>query len=377
VVHQFHKHYNLTPDAFKKCLMRAQRRANQSSHIRDKLNGLGLVEQQDYQLIDVYERGKSGAQIRKHYTLTPKAFKKCLMRAQRRANQPIDPVIYVDYYLLLEDIFKLYGEYQSGYSNKLLSMKDDKIDALMKKMDAQSDEIYELKEMNREVLGYAKDTKATLDEVQEEFGDTQGKLDDVQDDLTETKKDVKRAKNILEEKCKVSTRNPPHERDHHYFAVTVRNMIGDVRQFTYTTGSQHYVDRTVAQLVANGHEITIPMFYNANGFDLRKNCQTAFKKLLKERLNTINKKRAMADSVFNMPLNVEIRDHNRKQPTKKRSYQNEKRTTKQLKPKDVPIRYRVRTCEYHDNPYISFDEVRQIVIDTNAETQKSPMANAE
>jgi len=291
-------------------------------------------------------------------------------------------------------VYEILDRIHTEANARIIAEKDDKIaellremrkqsakmDAQSKQMDTQSDEIHELKEMNREVLGYAKDTKATLNEVQEELGDTKDKLDDVQDDLTETKENVKRTKDILEEKCKVSTQNPTHERDHHYFAVTVRDMVGDVRQFIYTTGSKHYVDRTITQLVADGYKITIPMFYNANGFDLRKNCQTAFKKFLKQRLDAINRERAIADSVFNTPLNVEIRAHNRKyrkQPTKKRSFQNEKRTTKQLKPKDIPIRYRVRTCEYHDNPYISFDDVRQIVIDTNMATQKSPLADKE
>jgi hypothetical protein len=40
--------------------MRAQRRANQSSHIRDKLNDLGLVNEEDYTVGDVSEHGKSG-----------------------------------------------------------------------------------------------------------------------------------------------------------------------------------------------------------------------------------------------------------------------------------------------------------------------------
>lgn len=34
------------------------------------------------------------------------------MRAQRRPNQRVDPVIYCDYYLLLEKIYKLYTEYE-------------------------------------------------------------------------------------------------------------------------------------------------------------------------------------------------------------------------------------------------------------------------
>lgn len=65
-----------------------------TSRVKDKLESLCLVEGQDYLLEDVLEQVPSGTKHSKHYHLTPEAFKKCLMRAQRRPNQPVDPVIY-------------------------------------------------------------------------------------------------------------------------------------------------------------------------------------------------------------------------------------------------------------------------------------------
>ena len=65
-----------------------------SNDIKKKMDLLMLIEGDDYTLRRVSERGRSGAQSHKHYYLTSEAFKKCLMRAQRRANQPVDPVIY-------------------------------------------------------------------------------------------------------------------------------------------------------------------------------------------------------------------------------------------------------------------------------------------
>ena len=54
-----------------------------------------------------------GAERRRLWRLlTPEAFKKCLMRAQRRPRQKADPVIYCDYYLLLEKTYKLYTDYE-------------------------------------------------------------------------------------------------------------------------------------------------------------------------------------------------------------------------------------------------------------------------
>jgi len=344
--------------------------STQSSNVKDKLNNLGLVEQQDYLLTDVHERLQSGTKYSKRYTLTPKAFKKCLMRAQRRANQPIDPVIYVDYYLLLEDMVKLYGEYQSGYSNKLLSMKDDKIDALMKKMDIQDLKMEEL-------LNRSKATLDTLDEVQDELGETKATLDNVQDDLTETKEEVKIAKDHLIKKSKVSTRNPKSENKHHQFVATVINRPDGWRKVALTTGTKAYVDRKLTKLISDGHKIVIPEFYTANGFDLRQNCMTEFKKFLKKRLDEINRNTAKEVAKFNYALRVEIRGYNRNHPNTKRSYMGEKRMVKNLKPKDIPIDYKVSWFMYRTNPHISMDDVLKIVTDMHAATQKSPLADEE
>ena len=136
--------------------------SNESSKVNKRLARLMLIENEDYQVADVGEPVKQGGySTKKVYHLTPGAFKICLMRAQRRVNQPIDPVIYCNYYLLLEKIYKLYTDYERTYSEKLLSMKDDKIDKLQKTVEDQSAEIRAQSAEIRELLGYAKDTNKT------------------------------------------------------------------------------------------------------------------------------------------------------------------------------------------------------------------------
>jgi hypothetical protein len=109
--------------------------SEQSTHVKVKLRDLGLFEDRDYQVTDVCElRPQSGSSISKHYHLTPDAFKTCLVRALRRPGQPIDPKIYSDYYVLVEKIFGLYRDYQVAYQEKVISMKDDKIDTLLKEV---------------------------------------------------------------------------------------------------------------------------------------------------------------------------------------------------------------------------------------------------
>ena len=59
--------------------------SKQSWAVKQKLDALGLVEDEEYNLQDVLQvRKNRGTIVKKVYMLTPEAFKKCLMRAQRR-----------------------------------------------------------------------------------------------------------------------------------------------------------------------------------------------------------------------------------------------------------------------------------------------------
>jgi len=58
--------------------------STRSSTIKDRLDALGLVEGEEYNLLqDILHQVPSGTKYIKVYMLTPEAFKKCLMRAQR------------------------------------------------------------------------------------------------------------------------------------------------------------------------------------------------------------------------------------------------------------------------------------------------------
>jgi hypothetical protein len=92
----------------------------QSTHIREKLNTLGLVENEEYLLTDIRVKFPSGLKYKKVYLLTPEAFKTCLLRARKYPNQKVDPVVYSKYYLLLEKTYKLFKDYETGLLNKQL-----------------------------------------------------------------------------------------------------------------------------------------------------------------------------------------------------------------------------------------------------------------
>jgi len=75
--------------------------SGRSSAIKERLESLGLEEGPEYVLQDVLQNSKKGGRPAKVYMLTPEAFKMCLMRAQRRSAQSIDVTQYAKYYLFL------------------------------------------------------------------------------------------------------------------------------------------------------------------------------------------------------------------------------------------------------------------------------------
>ena len=345
----------------------------QSTHVREKLDQLMLIEGEDYLPGPMSEQVKSGTKHSKHYHLTPGAFKKCLMRAQRRADQPIDPVIYCDYYLLLEKIYKLYTDYERTYSEKLLSMKDDKIDRMSKQLEDQSKKIDNLTSMNVEQSAEIRSQSAEIKQLLQYGKSTTKTLHEVQDDLTETKEIVTVAKDYLVERSLTSTKNPSDESKHHYFAAT-SYFIGNDEIVKFVTGQKSYVYKQIdTRVTKDNHKVTIKPFYNANGIDLRYNVLEEFQKLRSVRIREINQKNKADDKEFNKGKRTEITRFNKLNPTNKRDYNQEKKKTKVIKKSDISVDFKKLSFTYKANPHMSFDEVIQIILDVNEITQSSPL----
>ena len=91
----------------------------ETSIIKRRLESLDMIENEDYLLYNVVQSrltnqhgGSNGN--KKEYKLSPKAFKLCLMRSKNSKK-------YAEYYLLLEECFYYYQEYQIMYHKVLLS----------------------------------------------------------------------------------------------------------------------------------------------------------------------------------------------------------------------------------------------------------------
>ena len=121
-------------------------KSKKSSGIKDRLNELELVENIDYSLRSNIVRQWNGARGTKHakvYMLTLEAFKTCLLRAQRRRAQKVDPVIYSRYYLLLEKTYKLYTDYEKRLLNKKIEQQAHQLEQKNHQIETQARQLEE------------------------------------------------------------------------------------------------------------------------------------------------------------------------------------------------------------------------------------------
>ncbi len=339
--------------------------SSRSNDVRDRVQALGLQEDADYLLRSTPQNPSGGRPIITFW-FTPEAFKTLLISARRQAKHKIDVHRYRKYYLLLEKVVSYYMAYQLQLKEEVLKIKDDKIDKLQttvesqtKKIDLQSAEIAKL-------LGYAKDTKSTLDE-------TKATLEDVQDDLYETKETVEIAKSYLAEKSFTSTMNPKDENKHHFFAATMVS-INETKVVKFISGQKAYVDSKIRDRVKlDQHDIILQPFYNANGVDLRHNVQEEFKKRRAAVIKAANAASVKRDKEANERLRRDIRAYNRSNPEAPRIYKNEKQNSRRARPSDIAVSFKKLSFIYRPNAYMSFDDVLQIIIDVNGTTQTSPL----
>lgn len=208
-----------------------------SSDILRALEQFNLVENTDYLMHNVAQQLPSGTKYSKEYKLTPKAFKLCLIRAKNSKA-------YVNYYLMLEEIFYYYKEYQTEYQNILLSIKDDNIDRLNKKVDEQSKKIDDL-------LNYAKDTREELDDLDDKLYDLNEKVDDFKDAFEET---VVRY-----------VPDPMNDCDKSEFILLQSKVLPN--EFTFMRGIQSYNDIKLNTQFSANYNI-IKREYNANPVQL-------------------------------------------------------------------------------------------------------------
>ena len=233
---------------------------NRSNHIKECIEKLNAQENIDFECLTtepsaVKRVGRGGSNgNKKEYKLTPKLFKLCLMRSIKENK-------YANYYLVLEECFYYYQEYQIMYQKVLLSGKDEKLDEQTKKIDKMQKDINDL-------LGYAKETK-----------DQNEELKDTMEDIKDTMEDIKDA---FKETADRSVPNSPNENERHEFILL--QHIELLNNFKFMRGIQKLNDLKIQKKYSEYN--IIKREYNANPIQLYK----MFKDTMKDKYKIEKKK---------------------------------------------------------------------------------------
>ena len=160
-----------------------------TNNILKSLIGHGLIENADYHVRNVSQVRKTlnglnrGEVIKNHYKLTPYAFKLCLIRAKNSKK-------YANYYLLLEECFYYYKDYQNKYQVQLISMKDDKIDRLLQENKEQTAKIDDLLKFANYTKTSLDETSSKLDETLEQNGDLKSSVENLNNNIGDLNENI-------------------------------------------------------------------------------------------------------------------------------------------------------------------------------------------
>ena len=224
---------------------------NSSEKIKRNLERLFLIKNEDYHVSQVGQQSETsrGIKYTKQYKLTPYAFKLCLIRSKNSKE-------YAKYYLLLEQVFKNYQEYQVLYNKNINKHLTKENKSLHEKIDKQSSQIEEL-------LGYAKETKEQNEELNNKVDDLKDTMEDIKEDFKET--------------ADRSVPNPSNDNERHEFILLQHKELD--YKFTFLREIQKLNENKISKKYKEYN--IIKREYNANPIQLFKQ----FKESMKEYYN--------------------------------------------------------------------------------------------
>lgn len=190
---------------------------------------------------------------------------------------------------------------------------------------------------------------------------------------------------MLQEKSIVSTRNPANPKLVHNFVAmgydfTHNETNRKGRTLSFIAGQESSIRNAMRKKYADpNHQwnVQIEKHYNANPIDLRNNIKTIVNDFLDKKIREVNTTRATHVDTQNVALKEEIRLHNLQNPTQKRLFRNEKVKVVKIGRDDIPIDCKKLGASYIENEYVTYDELLQVIIDVNVQTQASPYQSAE
>lgn len=230
-----------------------------SNDIKECILKFNAKENIDYMSLPERSGKPKGGRPSINYKLTPKLFKLCLMRSIKENK-------YANYYLVLEECFYYYQEYQIMYQKVLMSGKDEKIDDQFKIINEQSKTINEMKQQIDELLGYAKETKEQLDETKEQNEELLDKVDEMNDKVDEMNDNIHDIKDAFKETADRSVPSPKNENERHEFILLQHKELEN--NFKFIRGIQKLNDSKISNKYSEYN--IIKREYNANPIQLYK-----------------------------------------------------------------------------------------------------------
>ncbi len=264
----------------------------------------------------------------------------------------IHPMLYDNFLVWLDSSYALIisailKSFHADANKKILADKDNKIDQLKR----------EIAELNEE-------SKNTIDEVNE--------TEEANKSCVSEKK-APAKKKVSSSTKKVSTKQSDSDdtkTSDYYGALMVQNVTDPSEYNTqFKKGKKKYVTKQL-----NGSDegtIAIETFYSESGVDLRRDVHNVFVQKRKELVDELNKKNALSDTLHNAALKQEIAQYNRDHALAKRVYVNEKKSTPKVKVNDISVKFTKLTFSYKINPYITYDDVIEMIKDVYGINQTS------
>ncbi len=179
-----------------------------SSKIKQKLETLDLISNKHYLMTNIsHQVNNTGTKHFKQYTLTPEAFKLCLLRAKKSNKEgAVDPKVYAEYYMFIEKCILYYNKYEKQLAEAFSKIKDDNIKRLESKIDdlkniniSQNNKIDKQSEEIKQLLTYGKNTTNMLVDVSDQLDETNNKLNKTNIVLEETSSMLEEAKYELDD----------------------------------------------------------------------------------------------------------------------------------------------------------------------------------
>ncbi len=206
------------------------------------------------------EGNLKGGRPSNSYKMKPHVFKMCLIRSKNENK-------YAKYFLLLEECFYYYKDYQIKYQSKIINGISKENKSLHSKID--------------DLLKFAKDTNEKLDDANDNINEINEKLDEAKDNIENLTDKVEEVRNEFKENTEHI--NPPEDNDNDIYMFVLLQYPNEMDKFRIIRGQSKHLDKSITKDM----NIVINKHYNPNPISCFTALKDKVKKLDKEETKKI------------------------------------------------------------------------------------------